>query len=183
MEHLKSVRLERLKEVDVFDCPNLVNFGKKVGHNGQSMLCTHENEISARANPTIDATGCGLLERFHNVSTESSFGIPELKRLTRIDLSECNKVEVDVGNRAPDPLWVQKRFHWKDSSRIIYPGSRIPEWFKYCKETTSYSNSIEIEIDHNASMCFGHQIVALVLCFVVGPLLLGFKTITISING
>ncbi|XP_042960914.1 uncharacterized protein LOC122295759 [Carya illinoinensis] len=60
-------------------------------------------------------------------------------------------------------------FWEKDSSRIIYPGSRILEWFKYCKETTSYSNSIEIEIDHNASMC-GHQIVALVLCSVVGPL-------------
>ncbi|XP_040996789.1 disease resistance protein Roq1-like [Juglans microcarpa x Juglans regia] len=316
--------LERLQEVDVFDCPNLVNFGNEVGHNGQSMLCTHENEISASMESLplplpksnnlsriynfpsslrklslygcgivslppwiegfvglshiylgdckqleeilyippnieevvaggcsslknffpesnnlsrtynfsssllelflfgsgiislppciqgfvgltrlslryckqleeilhlplnieeVDATGCGLLERFHNVSTESSFGIPELKRLTRIDLSECNKVEVDVGNRAPDPLWVQKRFRWKDSSRIIYPGSRIPEWFKYCKETTSYSNSIEIEIDHNASMCFRHQIVALVLCFVVGPLLLGFETITISING
>ncbi|KAF5469371.1 hypothetical protein F2P56_013452, partial [Juglans regia] len=80
-------------------------------------------------------------------------------------------------------LQSKERFQMKDSSKIIYPGSRIPEWFKYCKETTSYTNSIEIEIDHNASMCFGHQIVALVLCFVVGPLLLGYETITISING
>ncbi|KAF5451951.1 hypothetical protein F2P56_027001 [Juglans regia] len=91
-------------------------------------------------------------------------------------------MHVNVGNRAPDPLWVQEHFQMKDSSKIIYPGSRIPEWFKYCKETTSYTNSIEIDIDHNASMCFGHQIVALVLCFVVGPLLLGYETITISIN-
>ncbi|XP_042962115.1 disease resistance protein RPV1-like [Carya illinoinensis] len=132
----------------------------------------------------LDARGCVLLEHFPHVSTESSFGAPDLKRLTRINLSECNKVEVDVGNHAPDPLWVQERFREKDSSRIIYPGSRIPKWFKYCNETTSYTNSIEVEIDHNVSMCFGHQIVALVLCFVVGHLpewsLYGF---TISING
>ncbi|XP_042962675.1 putative disease resistance protein At4g19050 [Carya illinoinensis] len=132
----------------------------------------------------VDAIGCVLLEHFPQVSTEFSFGTPDLKWLRRINLSECNKVEVDVGNHAPDPLWVQECFREKDSSRIIYPGSRIPEWFKYYKETTSFGNYFEIEIDHNASMCFGHQIVALVLCFVVGPLpawpLYGF---TISING
>ncbi|KAG6676238.1 hypothetical protein I3842_15G142000 [Carya illinoinensis] len=118
----------------------------------------------------LDATRCVLLERFPHVSTESSFGTPDLKRLRRINLSECNKVEVDVGNHAPDPLLVQERFREKESSTIIYPGSRIPEWFKYCKETTSLSESIEVEIDHNASMCCGHQIVALVLCYVVAPL-------------
>ncbi|XP_042960535.1 disease resistance protein RPV1-like [Carya illinoinensis] len=129
----------------------------------------------------VDASGCVLLERFPHVSTESSFGTPDLKRLTRIDLSECNKVKVDVGNHAPDPLWVQERFRGKDSSTIIYSGSRIPEWFKYCEETTSLSKSIEVEIDRNVSMCFGHQIVALVLCFVVGPLLAW--SFNISING
>ncbi|XP_042962894.1 disease resistance protein Roq1-like isoform X3 [Carya illinoinensis] len=132
----------------------------------------------------VEAMGCESLERFPHVSTESSFGILGLKRLTRIDLSECNKVEVDVGNHAPDPLLVQERFREKDSSTIIYPGSRIPEWFKYCKETTSLSKSIEVEMDHNASMCFGHQIVALVLCFVVGPIEEGtMRCFTISING
>ncbi|KAG7945127.1 hypothetical protein I3843_15G136900 [Carya illinoinensis] len=40
----------------------------------------------------VDATGCVLLERFPHVSTESSFGTPDLKRLRRINLSECNKV-------------------------------------------------------------------------------------------
>ncbi|KAG6627865.1 hypothetical protein CIPAW_15G159200 [Carya illinoinensis] len=122
----------------------------------------------------VEASGCVLLERFPHVSTESSFGIPDLKRLSKIDLLECNK---------------------KDSSTIIYPGSRIPEWFKYCKETTSLSKSIEVEIGHNASMCCGHQIVALVLCFVVGPIppqsfyghIGGFSRcicgFTISING
>ncbi|XP_040996231.1 disease resistance protein Roq1-like [Juglans microcarpa x Juglans regia] len=55
----------------------------------------------------VEAFGCGLLEYFHHVSTESSFGISDLKRLTWIDLSECNKVEVDVGNHAPYPLLVQ----------------------------------------------------------------------------
>ncbi|XP_042960532.1 disease resistance protein RUN1-like isoform X6 [Carya illinoinensis] len=129
----------------------------------------------------VEASGCVLLERFPHVSTESSFGIPDLKRLSKIDLLECNKVEVDVGNHAPDPLLVQERFREKESSTIIYPGSRIPEWFKYCKETTSYTNSIEIEIDHNASMC-GHPIVALVLCLVVGPLTKS-EPILIKING
>ncbi|KAG7945135.1 hypothetical protein I3843_15G137500 [Carya illinoinensis] len=125
-----------------------------------------------------------LLERFPHVSTKSSFGTPDLKRLRRINLSKCNKVEVNVGNHAPDPLLVQERFREKDSSTIIYSGSRIPEWFKYCKETTSYSYSIEIEIDHNASMYCGHQIVALVLCFVVGPLpAQDFYSFTVSING
>ncbi|XP_040996732.1 disease resistance protein Roq1-like [Juglans microcarpa x Juglans regia] len=232
-------QFEHLEKVYLLYCPNFLNFGKEVGHNGQSMLCTQENEISSSMKlfplppsesnfslttlnlsssgivslppcierfvglarlslrdckqlekilhlppniEEVDATGCGLLERFHNVSTESSFGIPNLKWLTSINLSECNKMHVNVGNHAPDPLWVQECFQMKDSSRIIYPGSRIPEWFKYCKETTSYSNSIEIEIDHTASMCFGHQMVALVLCFVVGPLPLGYETITISIN-
>ncbi|KAG7945092.1 hypothetical protein I3843_15G135800 [Carya illinoinensis] len=119
-----------------------------------------------------DAKRYGLLERFHHVLIESSFGTPDLKRLRKIDLLECNKVHVNVGNHAPDPdpLLVQERFREKKSSMIIYPGNRIPKWFMYCKETTSYSNSIQIEIDHNASMCFGHQIVALVLCFVLGPL-------------
>ncbi|XP_035546897.1 disease resistance protein RUN1-like isoform X1 [Juglans regia] len=131
----------------------------------------------------VDVRGCVLLERFPHVSTECSFGTPDLKRLTRINLSECNKVEVDVGNNAPDPLLVQEHFREKDSFRIIYPGSRIPEWFKYCKETTSFTNSIEIEIDHNASMCFGHQIVALVLCSVVGCYPMRFDQIIISING
>ncbi|KAG2668000.1 hypothetical protein I3760_15G139900 [Carya illinoinensis] len=131
----------------------------------------------------VEASGCVLLERFPHVSTESSFGTPDLKRLTRIDLSECNQVEVDVGNHAPGPLLVQKRFREKDSSMIIYPGNKIPEWFKYCKETT-YSDSIEIEIDHNASMCCGHQIVALVLCFVAGPLpARDFYSFTVSRNG
>ncbi|KAG6676225.1 hypothetical protein I3842_15G141300 [Carya illinoinensis] len=129
----------------------------------------------------VDARRCGLLERFPHVSTESSFGIPDLKRLSKIDLSECNKVDVDVGNHAPDPLLVQECFREKESSTIIYPGSRIPEWFKYCKETTSYTNSIEIEIDHNASI-YGHQIVALVLCSVVGRLD-EREFIAISING
>ncbi|XP_042960785.1 disease resistance protein Roq1-like isoform X2 [Carya illinoinensis] len=133
----------------------------------------------------IDATGCVLLQCFPHVSIESSFGITELKRLKLIHLSECNKVDVNVGNQAPDPLLVRERFREKDSSRIIYPGSRIPEWFKYCKESTSYTNSIEIEIDTNESICFGYQIMALVLCFVLGPLPVGcgIETITISING
>ncbi|KAF5451955.1 hypothetical protein F2P56_027005 [Juglans regia] len=130
----------------------------------------------------VYASGCGLLERFPHVSTKFSFGTPDLKWLRWIDLSECNKVEVDVGNHAPDPLLVQERFQQKDSSKIIYPGSRIPEWFTYCKENTSYTNSIEIEIDRNAFMC-GHQIMALVYCFVVGPLPLEFETITLSIDG
>ncbi|KAG6676243.1 hypothetical protein I3842_15G142600 [Carya illinoinensis] len=134
---------------------------------------------------SVEACECVLLERFPHVSTESSFGISDLKRLRMIDLSKCYKVEVDVGNHAPDPLLVQERFQEKDSSTIIYQGSRIPEWFKYCKETTSYSDSIEIEIDHNASMCCGHQIVALVLCFVVGPLPTWYAiyTFTVSRNG
>ncbi|XP_042962853.1 TMV resistance protein N-like isoform X2 [Carya illinoinensis] len=132
---------------------------------------------------SVEAIGCVLLERFPHVSTESSFGTPDLKRLTRIDLSECNKVEVDVGNHAPDPLLVQERFREKDSSTIIYPGSRIPEWFKYCKETTSLSKSIEVEIDYNASICFGHQIVALVLCYVVGSLPASALYGTTAING
>ncbi|XP_042960908.1 disease resistance protein TAO1-like [Carya illinoinensis] len=72
---------------------------------------------------SFEAIGCVLLERFPHVSTESSFGTPDLKRLRRINLSECNKVEVDVGNHAPDPLLVQERFREKDSSTIIYPGS------------------------------------------------------------
>ncbi|KAG6627877.1 hypothetical protein CIPAW_15G160200 [Carya illinoinensis] len=132
----------------------------------------------------VDATGCLLLERFPHVSTESSFGTPDLKRLRRINLTECNKVEVDVANHAPDPLLVQERFREKDLSTIIYSGSRIPEWFKYCKETTSYSDSIEKEIDHNASMCCGYQIVALILCFVVGPLPApGYYSFTVTING
>ncbi|KAG2668021.1 hypothetical protein I3760_15G141100 [Carya illinoinensis] len=131
---------------------------------------------------SVEAFQCVLLERFPHVSTESSFGISDLKRLRMIDLSKCNKVEVDVGNHAPDPLLVQERFQEKDSSTIIYPGSRIPEWFKYCKETTSYSDSIEIEIDHNASMCCGHQIVALVLCFVVGPLPTWYATYTFTVS-
>ncbi|XP_042960552.1 protein SUPPRESSOR OF npr1-1, CONSTITUTIVE 1-like [Carya illinoinensis] len=132
----------------------------------------------------VDATGCVLLERFPHVSTESSFGTPDLKRLRRINLSKCNKVEVNVGNHAPDRLLVQERFQEKDSSTIIYSGSRIPEWFKYCKETTSYSDSIGIEIDHNASMCCGRQIMALVLCLVLGPLLAqDFYSFTVSRNG
>ncbi|KAG6676241.1 hypothetical protein I3842_15G142200 [Carya illinoinensis] len=131
----------------------------------------------------ILTTGCKSLERFPHVSTESSFGTPDLKRLRMIDLSGCNKVKVDVGNHAPDPLLVQKRFREKESSTITYPGSRIPEWFKYCKMTsTSYTSSIEIVIDHNASMCFGHHIVALVLCFVMGPKGTRFG-FTISMNG
>ncbi|XP_042960529.1 disease resistance protein RUN1-like isoform X3 [Carya illinoinensis] len=203
-------QLEHLKDVTVIKCPNFVNFGQEVGHNGQSMPCTQENKISSNLAylnlsdcgfvslppciegfvglsylhlrdckqleeivhlppnlEQIDATGCVLLQCFPHVSTESSFGITELKRLKLIHLSECNKVDVNVGNQAPDPLLVQERFREKDSSRIIYPGSRIPEWFKYCKETTSYTNSIEIEIDTNESICFGYQIMALVLCFVL----------------
>ncbi|XP_042960786.1 disease resistance protein Roq1-like [Carya illinoinensis] len=133
----------------------------------------------------VEARGCGLLECFPHVSKEVSFGTTELKRLSWIDLSECAKVHVNVGgNLAPNPLLVQERFREKYSTMIIYPGSRIPMWFDYRKENISYTNFIEIEIDRNASMCFGHQIVALVLCFVVGPLpawtLYGF---TISING
>ncbi|KAG7945083.1 hypothetical protein I3843_15G134900 [Carya illinoinensis] len=240
-------QLEHLRVVSINNCPNFVNFGKEMGHNGQFVPCTQENEMSLsmvllplpppESNnlfrtynfssslrelylyrsgivslppwiegfvelseldltqceqleeilhlppniKVVEVSGCVLLERFPHVSTESSFGILGLKRLTRIDLLECNKVKVDVGNHAPDPLLVQERFREKDSSTIIYPGSRIPEWFKYCKETTSLSKSIEVEIDHNESMCFGHQIVALVLCFVVR---LGETSYTtISING
>ncbi|XP_042960664.1 disease resistance-like protein DSC1 isoform X2 [Carya illinoinensis] len=243
-------KVECLEGVTVSKSPNYVNFGQEVGHNGQSMQCTQENEISSsmeslpltpqesnnlswtsnfssnlrylnldgsgiiRLPPStkefvglsrlslkdckqleeiqylppnieyVEAQGCWLLECFPHVSTEFSFGTTELKRLSWIDLSECNKVHVNVGNLAPDPLLVQERFREKYSSMIIYPGSRIPEWFKYCKENTSYTNFIEIEIDRNASMCSRHQIMALVLCFVVGPLpawtLYGF---TISING
>ncbi|KAG6676236.1 hypothetical protein I3842_15G141800 [Carya illinoinensis] len=243
-------QLEHLQDVSITHCPNFVNFGKEVGHNGQFVPCTQENEISPSMEllpsrppdsndlfriynfssslrtlnlygsgivslppciegfvglskldlryckqleeilylppniESVDAIGCVLLERFPRVSTKSSFGTPDLKRLTRINLSECSKVEVDVGNHAPDPLLVQERFREKDSSTIIYPGSRIPEWFKYCKETTSLSKSIEVEIDHNESMCFGHQIVALVLCFVVGPLpARAFYSFTVSRNG
>ncbi|KAF5469365.1 hypothetical protein F2P56_013446, partial [Juglans regia] len=230
--------LKSLWAVNIINCPNLVNFGKEVGQNGQSMPCTQKNEISSGKElfplpppesnnlsrtynfssslrklslsgsgivslppcikafvglshldlrgckqleeiihlppniEEVEAFGCGLLEHFHH----ASFGMPNLKRLTKVDLSECNKVKVDVGNQAPDPFLVKERFRWKDSSRIIYPGSRIPKWFKYCKETTSYSNSIEIEIDHNE---FTRRIVALVLCFV--PVAISY--ITISIDG
>ncbi|XP_035546430.1 disease resistance protein RUN1-like [Juglans regia] len=125
----------------------------------------------------VNARGCVLLERFPHVSTESSFGTTNLKWLRMIDLTGCNKVQVNVGNHAPDPLLLQERFREKDASHILYPGSRIPEWFKYCKETTSYTNSIEVEIDHNASIS-GHQIVALVLCFVIKD-----EFMTILING
>ncbi|XP_042962116.1 TMV resistance protein N-like isoform X1 [Carya illinoinensis] len=229
-------QLESLWAVNITKCPNLVNFENEVGQNGQSMPCTHENEISLSMElfpllppesnlsrtfnfssslsyltlsnsgivrlpqcieglvglceldledcmqleeilhlpPNIEdvnARRCVLLERFYHLSTKSSFGTPDLERLSRIDLSECNKVHVDVGNYAPNPLLVQERFWEKDSSMIIYPGSRIPKWFKYSKETTSYSNSCEIDIlDHNASMCGHDQIVALVLSFVVRPL-------------
>ncbi|KAG6627856.1 hypothetical protein CIPAW_15G158600 [Carya illinoinensis] len=225
-------QLESLWAVNITNCPNLVNFEKEVGQNGQSMPCTHENEISSsmelfpllppesnlsrtfnfssslsyltlsnsgivRLPPCIEglvglcdldledcmqleeilhlppnieyvnARRCVLLERFSHLSTKSPFGIPDLKRLSRIDLSECNKVHVDVGNDAPNPLLVQERFRKKDSSMIIYPGSMIPKWFK---ETTSYSNSCEIDIlDRNGSMCEYDQIVALVLSFVVRP--------------
>ncbi|KAG7945131.1 hypothetical protein I3843_15G137300 [Carya illinoinensis] len=225
-------QLESLWAVNIIKCPNLVNFGKEVGQNGQSMPFTHKNEISSSMElfpllppesnlsrtfnfsstlsyltlsksgivrlpscikglvglrdldledcmkleeilhlpPNIEyvnARRCVLLEHFSHLSTQSSFGTPDLKRLSRIDLSECNKVHVDVGNHAPNPLLVQERFREKDSSMIIYPGSRIPKWFK---ETTSYSNSCEIDIlDHNASMCGHDQIVALVLSFVVRP--------------
>ncbi|KAG7945157.1 hypothetical protein I3843_15G138600 [Carya illinoinensis] len=226
-------QLESLWAVNIINCPNLVNFGKEVGQNGQSMPCTQEKEISSSMEllplpppessnnlfrtinfssslryltldgsgivslppciegfvglrslglrhceqleeilqlpPNIeelDAFGCVLLERFPHVSMESSLGTPDLNRLSRIDLSECNKVHVNVGNDVPNPLLVQKRFREKDSSMIIYPESRIPEWFKYCKVTsTSYTNYIEIDIlEHD------DQIVALVLSFVVGPL-------------
>ncbi|XP_042960856.1 disease resistance protein RUN1-like isoform X2 [Carya illinoinensis] len=239
-------QLEHLQDVSITSCPNFVNFGKEVGHNGQFVPCTQENEISSSMELSppesnnlsrtynfpsnlrilnlygsgivslppciegfvglseldlsycyqleeilhlppnikeINATRCESLERFPHLSTESSFGTPDLKRLTWINLSECNKMHVNVGNHAPDPL--MERFREKESSTIIYPGSRIPKWFKYCKMTsTSYTSSIEIEIDHNASMCFGHHIVALVLCFVVGPLpQWGFYSYTISING
>ncbi|KAG2668009.1 hypothetical protein I3760_15G140700 [Carya illinoinensis] len=115
----------------------------------------------------VNARRCVLLEHFSNLSTKSSFGIPDLKRLSMIDLSECNKVHVDVGNDAPNPLLVQERFWKKDSSMIVYPGSMIPKWFK---EATSYSNSCEIDILHHyASMCGHDQFVALVLSFVVRP--------------
>ncbi|KAG6676256.1 hypothetical protein I3842_15G143500 [Carya illinoinensis] len=219
-------QMKHLYCVDVIYCQKFVNFGKEVGHNGQSMSCTQQNEISSSMEfltlpppesnfslrklslsgsgivslppfikgfvklselylgsceqleeilhlppniKVLEAQRCVLLECFPHVSTESSFGTPDLKRLRRIDLSECNKVYVNVGNDAPNPLLLQERFQKKESSTIIYPGSRIPKWFKYCKETTPFSNFIEIEIDHNVSMCFGNQIVALVFCFVVGP--------------
>ncbi|KAG2668027.1 hypothetical protein I3760_15G141400 [Carya illinoinensis] len=115
----------------------------------------------------VNARRCVLLERFSHLSTKSSFGTPGLKRLSRVDLSECNKVHVDVGNHAPDPLLVQERFWEKDSSMIIYPGSRIPNWFNYVERTSSYGNSGEIFLDEKDQ---SYQIVALVLAFVVGPL-------------
>ncbi|XP_035546677.1 disease resistance protein RPP2B-like [Juglans regia] len=55
----------------------------------------------------LKAQGCGLLNRFPHVSTKSSFGTPDLKLLRWIDLSECNKVDVDVVNHEPNPLLVQ----------------------------------------------------------------------------
>ncbi|KAF5469240.1 hypothetical protein F2P56_013328 [Juglans regia] len=259
-------QLERLESVGVASCPK---FGKKVRHNGQSMPCTQENEISPGTKllsllppvmsasiskvecfsipfpsmvllpesnlfrtfnlssslrtlilsesgivslplcikefvglshlyledckqleeilqlppniEKINARGCMLLERFPHVSAESSFGTPDLKRLRWIDLSNCNKIHVNVGNHAPNPLLIQERFESKTSSRIIYPGSKVPEWFKYRKETTSYSNYCEVDID-NAPLRT-HEMVALVLCFVVGPIPVGLETITVSISG
>ncbi|KAG7945167.1 hypothetical protein I3843_15G138900 [Carya illinoinensis] len=204
-------QLESLWALNIINCPNLVNFRKEVGQNGQSMPCTHENEISSsmellpllppesnlsqtfnfssslryltlsdsgivRLPPCIEgfvglrdidledckqleeilhlpsnieyvnARGCVLLEHFPHVSTEASFGTPNLKRLSRIDLSECNKVHVDVGNHAPDPLLLQEVGFQSGSS-------------------IARSNSIEIDILERDG-----QIVALVLSFVVGPL-------------
>ncbi|XP_042961445.1 disease resistance protein RPV1-like isoform X1 [Carya illinoinensis] len=44
---LSIFQLERLDIVDVIYCQRFVNFEKEVGHNGQSMPCTQENEISS----------------------------------------------------------------------------------------------------------------------------------------
>ncbi|KAG7945093.1 hypothetical protein I3843_15G135900 [Carya illinoinensis] len=40
-------QMKHLYCVDVIYCQKFVNFGKEVGHNGQSMSCTQQNEISS----------------------------------------------------------------------------------------------------------------------------------------
>ncbi|KAG2668400.1 hypothetical protein I3760_15G158800 [Carya illinoinensis] len=80
----------------------------------------------------VDVGGCISLESLPEISEVFPF-----PRLYSIDLSKCYKV--NMGNCMPNPSW--------NRANMIFPGNKIPDWFRYCKEsTTSKSHCCELDI-------------------------------------
>ncbi|KAF5469372.1 hypothetical protein F2P56_013453 [Juglans regia] len=111
----------------------------------------------------VSAEGCMLLESFPQVSAKFQFNTYNLPELRLINLSSCPKMLINIGIPLPNPLLLEGHL---PECNIILPGNRIPDWFDYCKETNSNSNSCEIDI--NGPLCLD-EIAAIAFCAVVAP--------------
>ncbi|KAG7945136.1 hypothetical protein I3843_15G137600 [Carya illinoinensis] len=100
-------QLEYLQDVSILYCPNFVNFGKEVGHNGQFVPCTQENEISSSmVLLPLPPPKSNNLFRTYNFSSSvrelclSGCSIvslpPFIERfvgLSKLDLTQCEQLE------------------------------------------------------------------------------------------
>ncbi|XP_042963128.1 disease resistance protein Roq1-like [Carya illinoinensis] len=97
----------------------------------------------------VDVGGCISLESLPEIS-EVIF-----PRLYSIDLFRCYKV--NMGNCMPNPLW--------NRASMIFPGNNIPDWFSYCKESTSKSHCCQLEIK-GPPLCLD-DIIGIAFCAVI----------------
>ncbi|KAG2667281.1 hypothetical protein I3760_15G106600 [Carya illinoinensis] len=76
----------------------------------------------------VDITGCMSLERFPDRLKVPHLFTSQTRDQQWIDSSLCLKIRMDI-----EQFWEYFRNH---SGNIIFPGSRIPEWFSHTKQNS-----------------------------------------------
>ncbi|KAB1205552.1 TMV resistance protein N [Morella rubra] len=129
--------------------------------------CTQLREI-LELPPNIEevyASECMSLESFPEVVKKYQYNKCELRALSWIDLSGCNKMHVNIGNHVTNPSLDEESSLKGLSGGIIIPGNRLPDWFNHRKESLN-NDSREINID--VPLYLG-KIRGIPFCAVIGP--------------
>ncbi|KAG2668209.1 hypothetical protein I3760_15G149600 [Carya illinoinensis] len=80
----------------------------------------------------VSVSGCKSLERFSEVSKVLEFNGSHIRSLEIIDLSDCDKMHVNIWNdKVKNPL-VWKGVYEYDAT--LFPENQIPEWLSYVHE-------------------------------------------------
>ncbi|KAB1225988.1 TMV resistance protein N [Morella rubra] len=114
----------------------------------------------------VYASGCMSLKNFPEVVKKYQYNKCELRALSWIDLSGCNKMHVNMGNPVTNPSLDEESSLTGLSGGIIIPGNRLPNWFNHRKESLN-NNSCEINIDVPLYL---EEIRGIAFCAVIGPI-------------